>query len=79
MSEKELESIKQKLSDLEAQISDIDLDRVRSKKGSKLKDRMVAADLEAGRQRLSALEEILDDIDPEDRSAAMRAKLKDRM
>lgn len=75
----DFEGAKQKLSELEATIDDLDIDQISSKKGSKLKDRMVAVELEVMKQKISALEEILADMDPEDMISHKKgSKLKDR-
>ena len=77
--ELELEEIKQKLTEIEKSLSDIDFDKVSSKKGSKLKDRFTVSELEGVKQRISDIEELLGDIDLDDRISSKKgSKLKDR-
>ncbi|MEZ9342202.1 hypothetical protein AB4165_06420 [Vibrio cyclitrophicus] len=76
---KDLENAKQKLSEIEEKLNDIDLDRTSSKKGSKLKDRLVALDLDLTNQKISEIEKLLEDIDPDDVIKSKKgSKLKDR-
>jgi hypothetical protein len=79
MSDKELELAKQKLTELEEKISDLDLDQISSKKGSKLKDRLVESELDSMKKRITDIEEILGDMDPDDVIKHKKgSKLKDR-
>lgn len=76
---KELEIAKQKLSEIEEKLNDIDLDQTSSKKGSKLKDRKEALELELMKQKISELEKLLEDVDPDDVIQSKKgSKLKDR-
>lgn len=73
------EDVRQKLSDLEDKLLTLDLDKISSKKGSKLKDRMNSTQNDLINKRISAIEEILDDMTPDDLISSKKgSKLKDR-
>lgn len=73
------EDVRQKLSDLEDKLLTLDLDKISSKKGSKLKDRMNSTQNDLINKRISAIEEILDDMNPDDLISSKKgSKLKDR-
>jgi hypothetical protein len=74
------DEIKQRLTELEEWLSELDLDTVAHKKGSKLKDRLVDPDSAVNeiRQRLTELEEWLSELDPDTVAHKKGSKLKDR-